>query len=132
MKVPPPRRIQNAPNLPNIGLLAAVVLWLLALYTVGQLFSSTPLLGILRGELVLVIPLYGLLRWIRTGHGWLATLSWTLPLAVLLTALEFAQGPPLIRGIAIVAGVLLGAAMIGLPEAAQWWYRKVLRTNPPA
>jgi hypothetical protein len=124
-------RIPDTSLVQNLGLLAALVLWLAFLYVVAQLLAGTALANVFRSALVLWVPAFGLVRWIRVGHGWLATLSWTLPLAAWLLLLEFADGPLILRGAGIVVTIIFGVLLAMEPEAAEWWYVHILRSTPP-
>jgi hypothetical protein len=80
----------------------------------------------------LAVPAVGLLVWVRSGHSWLASASWTLPLAIALVAADqIDELPGVVRLPISVAGTVFGVVMIMEPDLATWWYRRILRSEPP-
>ena len=116
---------------PYVMALIVVALTLVAVQALVGALYGTPLLAISGLAYMLAFPAVGAFRWLRSGHGLLATLSWTVPMAVVLVALLYVsiRGP--LREVAVVLTLLAALLMIGIPEAGEWWYIHVLRMTPP-
>lgn len=125
-------RIPETQLASDLGLLAVALLTIVTSFALTQLLAGTLLLDLLAAGFLLATPVYGLVRWIRSGHGWRATLSWTVPLAAWMLVFGFAHGVPfVVRWVTTTTGWVFGVAMVAIPETGEWWRRKVLRTQPP-
>ncbi len=106
------------------GLLLAVL--------IGNALDGTRLLTLVVLAINAVTPVAGVSVWIRKGHSWLATLTWTIPLGVILVGVVVAPDVPrIVRLMVAEIGVLFGVGMIVFDEMAAWWYRRILRSPPP-
>ena len=106
----------------TIELLAVAVLVFLFLGVI----AISPL-GAIIPLLLLVLPAFGVYEWRHRGHGWLPTLSWTVPLAGWILVEWFAAPAPL--GAVLF---LLGAGFLLLmltDKGVAFWYERVLRSR---
>jgi hypothetical protein len=93
---------------------------------------GSPLLMPFKLAIDLSVPVIGLVVWLRAGHSWLSSASWTLPLAVALVSADLATDlSGLLRLPVSIAGTAFGVGMIAVPDLAAWWYRRILRSDPP-
>jgi hypothetical protein len=72
----------------------------------------------------------GAIIWRADGIAWLDTASWTIPLSiwVFIAWVSFSDVPYLVAG--LVATGWVAAFIFWLPPV-RWWYRWVLRKDPP-
>jgi hypothetical protein len=100
---------------------------LLAAFLFSALSGRSPLDVIVRSLLGIGIAGLAAGEWRSKGHAWVPTLSWTVPLGLVLVAPWILQSPPLLIVIIYwVAGAVM-VTMLVSTRAAMWWYRVVLR-----
>lgn len=69
----------------------------------------------------------GVSDWRAKGHGWLPTLSWTLPLGLFLLVERLVDRSSILGPLGYGAGGAFGVVMMASDRAAAWWYKVVLR-----
>ena len=87
--------------------------------------------GAIGGVLVAVwLGVFGAIIWRAEGIAWLDTASWTVPVVVWVAVawFNFSEIPYVIAGLVAMAWI---ASFFFWLTPVQWWYRWVLRKDPP-
>ncbi len=92
------------------------------------LASRTPYFALVRTLLAGALVLLCISDWRTKGHGWLATLSWTVPLGGLwIVGQILVDRPAVLVAVAYWLGFVTLMVMLVSVRAAMWWYRVILR-----
>jgi len=107
-----------------LGVVAAAQVWAVAQRTGTEVVVNC---------LVIFLPsLLGLIAWIRRGRSVRASLSWTVPLVIWMSAMVLIPAvPSLIASIGAAVGIVFAGLMVATDDAAAGWYRVVLREPLP-
>ncbi len=90
--------------------------------------ARTPYFAVFRLLFVGALLTLGISDWRTKGHGWLPTLSWTVPLGVLWIAGQWFILRPIALAVLVfwLGGTFL-VVMMASERAGAWWYKVVLR-----
>ena len=92
------------------------------------LAARTPFFELARLVLAGVVVLLSISDWRTKGHGWLPTLSWTVPFGGLWMVVQSLVDRPVMIVVAVYwLGFVPMMVMLASTRAATWWYEVVLR-----
>lgn len=90
--------------------------------------ARTPFFGLFRLVFAGGLVILCISEWRTKGHGWLPTLSWTVPLGVPWSAAQALIDRPLALVLLTYwVGFAVMLTMLISTRAATWWYEVVLR-----